>query len=370
MSRKAAIFRSIDLNRIMPRLIKKTKEEIGLSPDELIFRGDRKSNDVLLRLIAFDANNLTEETLKSITESLKFKAQDTVTWLNIDGLHNAELMETIATEFDFDRLILADVMNTEGRSTIKEYDNCIFISVKMLQQDSHSANITIENLSLILTDSFLISFQETRGDVFEPVRERIRNQKKRIRNGGTEYLLFALLDIVIDNYIYIISILGEKIELLEENLLLNPRQELVNEINSYKRELNFLRRNIKPTKEMILSLVKLDSELLPESVDVYFKELQDNINQASDLSDSYREILSDQLNIYHTTMSGKLNDIMRFLTVFSVIFIPLTFIAGIYGTNFDFVPELHYKYSYFIMWGVIIVIAVGMLLYFKKKRWF
>ena len=354
----------------MARLLSKSKKEIGISPDELLFRGEKKVDEILLRIIDFDANSLTEETIKSISDSVKYQEKDTVTWLNIDGLHNTEIMETIASEFNFDRLILADVMNTQARSTIKEYGNCIFISAKMLQQDSASDIINVENLSLILTESFLISFQEKKGDVFEPVRERIRKQKKRIRNGGTDYLLFALLDIVIDNYIYIISLLGEKIEMLEENLLLDPRSEVIEEINTYKRELNFLRKNIKPTKEMILSLSKLDSDLIHDYTELHYKELQDNINQASDSSDSYREILSDQLNIYHTTISSKLNDIMKFLTVFSVIFIPLTFIAGIYGTNFDNVPELHYQYSYFIMWAVIILVAVGMLLYFKKKKWF
>jgi len=354
----------------MARLITKSKKEIGMSPDELLFRGEKKVNEILLRIIDFDANNLEEETLKSISDSVKYQEKDTVTWLNIDGLHNTEIMEAIASEFNFDRLILADVMNTHARSTLKEYDNCIFISVKMLQQDSASGSINIENLSLIITESFLISFQEKKGDVFEPVRDRIRKQKKRIRNGGTDYLLFALLDIVVDNYIYIISLLGEKIESLEESLLLDPKDEVIEDINTYKRELNFLRKNIKPTKEMILSLSKLDSNLIHENTEVHFKELQDNINQASDSSDSYRDMLSDQLNIYHTTISSKLNDIMKFLTVFSVIFIPLTFIAGIYGTNFDNVPELHFEYSYYIMWAVLIIIAIGMLVYFKKKKWF
>jgi magnesium transporter len=354
----------------MARFLKKSKKEIGMSPDKFLFRGEKKATEITLRVIDFDSNNLNEETIKSISDSVKYQAKDTVTWLNIDGLHNLEIMESIASEFDFDRMILADVMNTQARSTLKEYDNCIFVSIKMLQQDTTTDIIKVENLSLIITESFLISFQESKGDVFDPVRDRIRKQRKRIRNGGTDYLLFALLDIVIDNYIYIISLLGEKIEALEESLLLEPKGEVIEEIYEYKRELNFLRKNIKPTKEMILSLSKLDSDLIHENTEVHFKELQDNINQASDSSDSYREILSDQLNIYHTTISSKLNDIMKFLTVFSVIFIPLTFIAGIYGTNFDNVPELHYEYSYFIMWGVIIAVAIGMLIYFKKKNWF
>ena len=354
----------------MARFLKKQKQEIGRSPDELLFHGERKIDNVLLRIIDFDADNLKEDAVSAVNEVIKYKDKESVTWFNIDGVHNTDIMEEIAKGFHLDHLILADVLNTQVRPKVQEYDNCVFLSIKMLRFDEESDFVSVENLSLILTKSVLISFQERKGDVFEPVRERIRKQKKRIRNSGTDYLTFALLDIVIDNYIYIISVLGEKIETLEENLLLNPTQSIIEEINKYKRELNFLRKNIKPAKEMILSLSKMESELIDEATDVHFKELQNNINQASESSDSYREILSDQLNIYHTTISSKLNDTMKFLTIFSVIFIPLTFIAGIYGTNFEFVPELHYKYSYFIMWGVIVTVAVGMLFYFRKRKWF
>jgi magnesium transporter len=354
----------------MARFLKKHKDEIGLAPDALVFRGKKKVDFVRLRVIDFDANNLEDNVIESVKDVLKYQEKKTVTWLNIDGLHNIDLMNEITQKFKLDPIILADVMNTNARSKVQEYDNCIYISIKMLQQDPDSGIINVENLSLILTKSVLISFQEKKGDVFEPVRERIRKQKKRIRNGGTDYLAFALLDIVIDNYIYIISLLGEKIENLEDNLLNNPQQTIIEEINTYKKELNFLRKNIKPANEMILSLSKIESDLIKEGMVLHFKELQDNIHQANDSSVSYREILSDQLNIYHTTISSKLNDIMKFLTIFSVIFIPLTFIAGIYGTNFDVVPELKYKYSYFIMWAVMIVITIGMLIYFKKRKWF
>lgn len=354
----------------MARFLKKSKNEIGLSPDTLLFRGEKKVEYVTLNLIDFDANELEENPIKSIDEALKYRDKNTVTWLNINGLHNIDLMNEISEKFNLDRLILADVMNTQGRPKVQEYDNCISLSIKMLQENSESGLIDLENLSVILTKSTLITFQEKKGDVFDPVRDRIRKQKKRIRNGGTDYLAFALLDIVIDNYIYIISLLGEKIETLENNLLNDPKQTVIEEINSYKKELNFLRKNIKPAKEMILAFSKIETELVNDNTYIHLTELQDNINLANESSDSYREILSDQLNIYHTTISSKLNDIMKFLTIFSVIFIPLTFIAGIYGTNFEFVPELGYKYSYFIMWGVMIVVTTGMLIYFKKRNWF
>jgi len=354
----------------MTRFKKKKKQEIGIAPDELIFRGQKKVDQVLLKIIDFDTINLTEDVVKTVKELTELQHKNTVTWINIDGLHNTSIMQEITTAFNFDTLVMAEVLNTEARPRVIEYDNCALITIKMLRLDEKNGKTLVENLSLILTKTILISFQEQQGDVFEPVRERIRKQIKRIRNGGTDYLTFALLDIVVDNYLYVLSFLGEKIEALEENMLLNPNHNIINEINNYKRELNFFRKSIKPAKEMIFSLAKTESDFITESTYLHFKELEDNISQANDASDNYREILSDQLNIYHTTISSKLNDIMKFLTVFSVVFIPLTFIAGIYGTNFEYVPELSFKYSYFIMWFVMIVVAIGMLLFFKKKKWF
>lgn len=354
----------------MRRFIKKKKEEIGLAPDDFIFRGQKKIEEVLLRMIDFDDVKLTEQSIKKVKDASELQYRNTVTWVNVDGLHNTKIMEEITTLFNLDTLAMAEVLNTDGRPKFIEFDTCILITIKMLRLDDATNKTMVENLSLILTKTMLISFQEQVGDVFEPVRERIRKHKKRIRNGGTDYLAFALLDIVVDNYLYVISVLGEKIETLEETLFLNPDQNVINEINNSKRELNFLRKSIKPAKEMIFLLTKNDSEFINESTHLHFKELQDNISQANDALDHYREILSDQLNIYHTTISSKLNDIMKFLTVFSVIFIPLTFIAGIYGTNFQYIPELSYKYSYFIMWFVMIVVAIGMLVFFKRKKWF
>jgi magnesium transporter len=353
----------------LTRLGTKRKEDIGLSPDDIIFRGVQKMDHVMQRIIDFDVETFEEKTLQTTEEVFDYRQKPTVTWFNVDGLHNADVIHAIADGFEFEKLVLAEVMDVHSRPRVQEHGNCILLSIKMLQQDDETHRISVENLSIIVTRSVLLSFQEKRGDVFEPVRERIRTQKKRIRNGGTDYLLFALLDIVVDNYIYIIGELGEKIETLEDNLLQEPKKSVIDEIYKYKRELNFLRKNITPAREMILTLSKMESELIRENTRVHFKELLDNIHQATDSSETYREILSDQLNIYHTTISSKLNDVMKFLTIFSVIFIPLTFLAGIYGTNFEVVPELKYEYSYFIMWGVMVIVAIGMLMYFKHRKW-
>lgn len=354
----------------MARFASQDRSDIGLSPFELKFKGKKRSDITHLRLFDFDAEHVEELTLQTIEEALPFQGKDSVSWLNIDGVHDAELMAKVGELFELDRMVLSDVLNTTSRPRVVEYENCLYISIKMLRYEEAKNRVHAENLSLVIADRILISFQESKGDVFEPVRDRIRNKRKKIRTSSSDYLAFALLDIVIDNYIYILSVLGDRVESMEEHLLGEPKGNILAKINSFKKEFNYLRKNILPAKEMINVLVKADSDFIDHDVvGVHLRELQGNIAQAVETSESYREILSDQLNIYHTIVSSRLNDIMKFLTIFSVIFIPLTFIAGIYGTNFDNVPELHYEYSYFIMLGVMVAITVGMFMYFRKRGW-
>ncbi len=353
----------------MARYLKTKKEHLGLSPYEIHFKGEKKSEDVILEVIDYDSENLDEFKAKDVSEVVKFNKTATTTWLNIYGLHDVKIMDEIATQFELDSLILADVMNTHARPKIQEYDNCIYISFKMLQFDEKRNYISSENIVIIVKEHILLLFQEKIGDVFDPVRERMRKNKRRIRNSQTDYLTFALMDIVFDNYNYIISQIGEKIESLEIHLLNNSHENILEEINNFKKEIIYLHKSIKPCREIVMELLKLDSDLFEDNVSVHFEDLKNNLNQALESLESYREILSDQLMIYHTTISSKLNDIIKFLTVFSVIFIPLTFIAGVYGTNFDNLPELHYENSYFIMLGFMLVLAISMVFYFKKKKW-
>src|ERR1035437_9845931 len=354
----------------MSRYIEKKKEDIGLSPYALVFRGQKKTRNILLRAMDFNLEDVSETEIKATDELLALNKSDKLSWLNIDGLDNIDLMENLAHIYKIDNNILSDVMNPSARPKMQEFDNGIFVTIKMVQSNEEDDLLTVENLSIIIADNILISFQEQPGIVFEPIRERIRRHKNKIRTSGSDYLAFALLDVVVDNYIYNIGLLGEKIESLEEDMTNDPKKELLDDINAFKRELNFFRKNIKPAKEMILNLTKLDSEFIHDENTVHFRELQDNINEASELTDSYREILYDQLSIYHSSMSTKLNEIMRVLTIISVIFIPITFIVGVYGTNFVNVPELHWNYGYYIMWAIMVSTTLGMLWFFKRKKWF
>ena len=353
----------------MTRYLKKGKSEIGLSPTELVFRGDKKVDQIQMGIIDFDETSVEEKTIQNVKEITPFAHKKTVTWFNIYGLHDIEILKEIGEEFNFDKLILADVLETQSRPKIEDFNNFVFISLKMIQFSEEKQDITVENLSLLFNDNILISFQEKRGDVFEPVRNRIRNHKRILRSSRPDYLAFALIDTVIDHYLYVLGLLGEKIESIDDVLIDHPHTSVIDEIKSYKKKINYIQKGIKPAKEMILALSKLESDFIHKKNRIHFKELVNNINQASDNVDSYRELLSDQLNVYHMMISSRLNDIMKFLTIFSVIFIPLTFIAGIYGTNFDVLPELHFKYGYYLMLGCMAVIAIAMLLYFKRKKW-
>ena len=353
----------------MARFFKKREESKGLAPGSLVFIGNQKVENVRIRVIDYDKSNLNELQLDDIADSKAFKETNTVTWLNIDGLHDLEMMQELGNIFDLHPLLLEDILNTGQRPKLEEFDNCLFLSLKMIRYEKEKQVIVAEQLSMVIGNTYLITFQEQPGDVFEPVRDRIRKQKGRIRETGIDYLAYALMDTVVDNYISIIERLGEQIEDVEEEVLTDPNPLVMQKINTFKREMNYIRKSVRPLKEALLQLLKLDSELIKDNTIQFLKDLLDLITQATEAIDTYREMLSDQLNIYNSSISNRMNEIMKVLTIFAAIFIPLTFIAGIYGTNFEYLPELHFKYSYFIFWGFIIIVALTMLAFFKRKNW-
>ncbi|SMO42077.1 magnesium transporter [Saccharicrinis carchari] len=353
----------------MARFIKSNKEFIGISPDSIRFRGEKKTDSTLIKLTRYNENSLSENTIGEIEDLTDLYKPGFTSWLNIDGLHDMDLMRQLPVNLDIEPVIISEVLNTHARPKVIEYDNCLYIGLKMLHYLGDGITIKTENIVFVVKEGVLITFQERTGDVFDPVRERLKNAKKRIRRLGADYLAFTLIDIIIDNYTYLISRIGQDIETLDEKLLRSANDDILHQINKFKSELIYLHKSILPGKEMIYHLIKMDSEYINEDSLVHYRELQSNINHAVDSLNNYKEILSSQLNIYHTQVSSRLNDVMKFLTVFSVIFIPLTFIAGIYGTNFVHIPELHYKLGYPVMLVAMAIIAVGMLVYFKRKRW-
>lgn len=353
----------------MARFFKKREKIKGLSPGSLIFIGNKKVENVRIRVIDYDRVQLKEDELIDIAEGAEFKRTNTVSWINIDGLHDISLMKEIGTIFDLHPLLMEDILNTGQRPKIEEFDNCLFLVLKMLRYDGQKQMIISEQLSMVLGETFLLTFQEQPGDVFEPVRERIRKQKVRIRASGIDYLAYALLDCVIENYVFIVERLGEQIEDIEAEILESAEPAVMEKINTFKREMNYIRKSVRPAREAIMQMSKLDTELVHEQTIPFLKDLQDLAIQATEAIDTYRDMLSDQLDLYNSAIGNRMNDIMKVLTIFAALFIPLTFIAGIYGTNFEYLPELKFRYSYFVFWGVLLGVAIAMLIYFKKKKW-
>ncbi len=353
----------------MARFLKNRTPVRGQSPGALIFVGTRKMDRTEIRLIDFDDVHLTDRKLTDINDAVRFKTTDSRTWININGLHDVTAIGNIGQAFDLHPLVIEDILNTGQRPKIDDYGSYLFIVLKMIRYDNETRMVVNEQLSLVVADRFVLTFQERPGDVFEPVRERIRRQKSRIRVSGTDYLACALMDTVVENYISVIEQIGEQIEDLEEEILSGHDAGVMEKINGFKRETSYLRKSIRPAREAVFQLSRLESDLIHEKTRPFVKDLEDLIIHATEAIDTYRDLLIDQLNIHNSVTANRMNDIMKVLTIFAAIFIPLTFIAGIYGTNFEYLPELRYKYSYFIFWGVLIVIAGFLLHFFKKKRW-
>ena len=353
----------------MPRFFKRQLNKAGASPGTLIHIGDQKVDETQITLIDYDEAHLQERVLDGIEEAFPLKDLPTVTWINIDGLHETDIIEKIGQQFNIHPLVLEDILNTGQRPKTEEFDDLIFVVLKMLHYSESAEKIRSEQFSLVLGSNFLITFQEIQGDVFNVVRERIRKPNTRIRKAGCDYLAYALIDAIVDNYFVILEALGDKIENIEIQLLGNPTRDTLEIIHEMKREMIYLRKQIWPIREIINSLVKSESSLIQEQMHIYLRDVYDHTIQIIDTIESYRDILAGMLDIYLSTLSNKMNEVMKVLTIIATIFIPITFIAGVYGMNFKFMPELEWRWGYVMVWAIIVVVAGILLGFFKKKQW-
>ena len=352
----------------MARFVKKRDQLHGVAPGTPVFVGEQHMEMINLRTIDYGPAHLEEKTLQVITEIKPLLDKESVTWVNIDGLHDTESIKQIGDFFNLHPLVLEDITNSDQRPKVEEYDNYLFIVVKMLVHDPNDG-IVADQLSMVVGPNYVLTFQERIGKVFEPVRERIRKSIGRVRKMGADYLAYVLLDTVVDNYFILMEQIGAAIEDMEIDLLANIQPEYVRNLNYYKGEINFIRKQLRPVRDSLTKLARLDSDMLNEGSRIFYRDLDDLMLQVFEVIESYRELLIDHWNIYNTHISNRLNEIIKVLTIFSVIFIPLTFIAGVYGTNFEYLPELYYRYSYYVFWIALVLIAGGMLVYFKRKGW-
>lgn len=353
----------------MSPVAKRRSYKAGLPPGSLVHIGKRKVEKTRITIIDYDEGQFQEKKAETIEECFPFKDKPTVTWVNIDGVHDVDIVEKIGRHFGAHPLVLEDIVNTGQRPKMEDFEDYIFIVLKMITYDEKTSEMYSEQVSIILGKNFVISFQERQGDVFDPIRDRIRNSKGRIRKAGADYLTYALLDATVDGYFIVLENLGERIEILENEVIENPTSETLQVINSLKREMILLRRSVWPLREVIGALDRGGSALIHEATGTYLRDVYDHTIQVADTIDSYRDMIIGTRDTYLSSLSNRMNEVMKVLTIIATIFIPVTFIAGIYGMNFQFMPELGWRWSYFIVWGVIVAVAVTMIAYFRKKTW-
>jgi magnesium transporter len=352
----------------MVRFVRKSSKKAGLSPGVLVHIGEKKTEYIRIRVIDYNEENIEEKELKTIEESFSYKDKTSVTWINIDGLHDVEIIQKLGNHFGLHPLVLEDIVHTDQRPKLEDHEDYLFIISKMLFFDEEEGQLRFEQFSVVLGPNFVISFQELFGDVFKQVRERIRTGKGRIRKMGADYLVYALMDAVVDHYFIVLEKIAERIEELEEDLIRNPGPEILQTIHDFKRELIFMRKSVWPLREVCSSLERGESSLIREKTAIFLRNLYDHTIQVIDTTETLRDIVSGMLEVYLSSVSNRMNEVMKLLTIIATIFIPLTFIAGIYGMNFKFMPELEWHWGYFVALGVMFAIFLIMLIWFRRKR--
>jgi len=354
----------------MPEFIKKRSIKSGLPPGTLVHIGEKKIEKTKITILDYDELNFKEKDTERWDECIQFKDKTTTTWINVDSVHQPETLEKIGECFGLHPLVLEDILNTDQRPKIEDYNDYLYIVLRMLYYNEKRSEITTEQISLVMGPNYVISFQEgIEGDVFTPLRERIRNNKSRIRKTGTDYLAYSMIDAIVDNYFTILEKIGDKIELLEEKLVEDPTTDVMHEIHMLKREMIFLRKAVWPLREVISGMERGIHTLIQDSTRIFLRDVYDHTIQVIDTVETYRDMVSGMLDLYLSSISNRLNAVMKVLTIIATIFMPLTFIAGVYGMNFKYMPELEWRLGYPLIWLVMLAIGVAMLIYFRKKKW-
>lgn len=358
----------LSIRKIKPEPKKDTLNNINQVPGKIVYVGEKEHLHTRFDVINYDLNHYDRHQIEKVEEVLNYKAADKTTWININGLNNSETIAKLGQFYGLHPLLLEDVVNTKQRPKFDEYDEYLFVVVKMFypQGDAYVS----EHLSLVVGENYLLSFQESENDIFENLRQRMDMNGGYVRQRKSDYLMYALLDVVMDNYFVIMEDLGRRIEDLEDSILLgNADDEIVQDIQNLKREIIQMRRDIYPLRDMTSRLENSENSLIFSKTYNYLRDLHDHSVQVSDTIAVYREMIWGLMDLYISTINNKMNEVMKVLTIMASIFIPLTFIAGVYGMNFDVMPELHWQYGYYTVWGIMIAIIVVMLIYFKRKGW-
>ncbi|HEY6260942.1 MAG TPA: magnesium/cobalt transporter CorA [Nitrospiraceae bacterium] len=349
------------------KLVQKRSKKTGLPPGTLVHIGEKKTDKVTIAAFNYTGASCNERRDLSF-DDLALPTDGSISWVDVGGVHNMDILESFGKLFQLHPLLLEDIANTDQRPKLDDYDTYLFLVMKMLSVTDRQ-DIVVEQVSLVLGRNFVLSFQENGTDVFTPVRDRLRGGKGRLRQFGADYLLYALVDSIVDQYFTVVEVLGEKIEALQDLVVSDPKPDTLHQIHALKRQLLFLRRSVWPLREATNSLSRSECPLLQESTKIFIRDVYDHVVQIVDTIETLREMVSASLDIYLSSISYRLNAVMKVLTIITTIFMPLTFIVGIYGMNFEHMPELKWEWGYPLVLSVMAAIAIAMLGFFIRKKW-
>lgn len=344
-------------------------EKAGLEPGTIVHVGERQTATTEIAVIEFDKSGFTVKNGTGAVGLMPAKYQQSVSWLRVTGLHDTVAIERLGRDFGIHQLVLEDIVNTHQRSKVEEYDNYLFIVLRAIGFQPDTLDFYDEQISIVLGDNFILSFEESDSGLLQPIVDRVKNSRGKIRSRGADYLAYSLIDLIVDHYFLIEDQLDDLIEVLEDELLSAPEPEMLNRIQKLKRGMIFLRRAIAPMRELLNTLLRSESELIAETTKIYLRDVYDHAIRVVEGLESYRDLVAGLLDIYLTTLSNKMNEVMKVLTVFATIFIPLTFFAGVYGMNFEYIPELKWRWSYPVFWLFVLSTGAGLLVFFRRKKW-
>lgn len=354
----------------LKKITKTNSHKSGLPPGTLVYTGNKEAEKINIELFSFSEKNFINKENITIEEAFTYINSDNITWINIDGFHDIELLKKIGKKFNISNLILEDIINTNQRAKFEEFENYMCIILKMLTYNEIDMQVEVEQVGIIFGNNIVITLQEGKDkDVFDNIRERLKSDSSSIKKYSSDFFLYSLLDLIIDNYFIVLEKIGDEMEIIDNILLNNPLPQTLERIYDFKRELIFIRKCIWPLREVLNKLDKSENKFISEKNKIYFRDLYDHAIQVIDNTETYRDIISGMMDIYLSSMSNKMNEIMKFLTIIGTIFIPLTFIVGVYGMNFEYMPELKMYYAYPLVWIIMLFISLFMIGFFKRKNW-
>ena len=365
------IIKFLDDNMPKKKKIKEEKKDENNNHvhDKLVYTGERKIENVKISVLDYEKDHCVEKNIEHIEECFPFRDTPEITWINIKGIHDTEIIEKLGKHFKIHPLTLEDILNTNQRPKIEDFGDFIFVIFKMIYYNEKTNDIDSEQISIIFGSNFVLSFQETEGKFFDNVKDRIIKGKGKIRKMGSDYLAYVLMDTVVDNYFVILEKVGEKIEDLEEELIANPTPKILQAIHDLKRSMIILRKSVWPLREILSGMERGELVFIQDSTKIYIKDVYDHTVQIIDTIETYRDILAGMIEIYLSSISNRMNEIMKVLTIITTIFIPLTVVTGIYGMNFKHMPEIEWQFGYYMVLIIMLSIGISMLLYFKKRKW-